>query len=293
MISLLVVIAIAVGAGIYYLYYMPVTYIGIDINPSVELSINRMGKVIDAVPLNDEADILLSDLDLDNMDSEDAIEKIVDGSTEMGYINELAEDNAISVSVSGENEEEDTETEEEISSKLKTFLNDKNLPAIVLLEKNNDERRTLAETYGISNGKMLLIQKAIAVNPDLVESELATQSVQSIAKLIKAARKEIIEANVAAKKQQLIDKKEQIENTYRQNYEKAVQTMIEGKGKSNANLTEAERNQIIEEAKNQMRQTLDDVQDEINNNQSNIPTKIKDKIKSVRGRWSNSKSAGN
>lgn len=295
--SLLIIITIILGAGFnYYLYLMPVNYVGIDINPSIELSLNRQGEVIEAIPLNEEADILLSDVAIKNMTSDQAVETIVQNSTDMGYIDELAEDNTIVVSVTGENTTETTKMEDKINTKIKTYLTKENIPALILLEKNNEERKAKAETYGISNGKMLLIQKAVALDPTLVEAELANQSVKSIAKLIIAARKEIIKANVKEKKQELENKKAEIKTAYRAAYRKATNDIIKNSNQDRNGrlLTEGQKTRIINSAKKEIIEKVETAQKEIQNNWSNIdnnstkiPPKLKEKIQNAKNKWSN------
>ena len=48
------------GAG-HHLYFTPASYIYLDINPSVRLDLNCFERVIDVVPLNEDAETLLAD----------------------------------------------------------------------------------------------------------------------------------------------------------------------------------------------------------------------------------------
>ncbi|MCD4826802.1 MAG: hypothetical protein K8Q99_03380 [Acholeplasmataceae bacterium] len=62
------------------------SYVTIDINPSVELIVSPNDKVIEANALNEDAEVLLSELDLIGMDLEVAIDLIIQTSIELGYI---------------------------------------------------------------------------------------------------------------------------------------------------------------------------------------------------------------
>ena len=295
---LFALIAIIIGYSVYFMYFIPTGYVGIEINPSIQLSLNRMNRVIEVMPLNEDADILLSDLTLTNMTVEEALEAIIDSSTELGYIDELEVDNAIAISVASDTETAD-EVEERIKNRLEKFLTNKNIPALVLLEKNNEERKALAESYGISNGKMLLIQKAIALNPNLVEAELVNEPVRSIAKLFKEARTEIKEARKEERKQQLAELKEQRKNSYRAKYDNAIQDRLEKDERIKQNATEVEREQIkkaiIKEIKESKKEQVEKIKERIEGNWSNvdtgnndIPEDVKNRIKNIRDKWSNS-----
>lgn len=68
-------------------YFTSTSYVDIDINPSVRLEINRMDKVIRAIPLNDDAIDLLSEKKISG-DIKSCINTLVDESVNKGYINE-------------------------------------------------------------------------------------------------------------------------------------------------------------------------------------------------------------
>lgn len=65
------------GAGGYQLYFIPTSSITIEINPSVELGINRFDKVISAKGNNDDGRELLASLDIKYANYADALNKIL------------------------------------------------------------------------------------------------------------------------------------------------------------------------------------------------------------------------
>ena len=52
------------GVGGYAVYQTPISYISIDVNPSIELSINRFGKVVSVSAYNQEGQDILKELPL-------------------------------------------------------------------------------------------------------------------------------------------------------------------------------------------------------------------------------------
>jgi len=298
--GVLAVVLLIVGYGVYYLYYIPINYVGIDINPSIQLTANRLNRVVEAISLNEEGDILLSDLNLVNMTVEEASETIVASATELGYIDEISGDNAVVISVSSEDEEKVEEIEEGLSNRVERFLTNKKIPALVLLEKDNAERKVLADEYGISYGKMVLIQKAVVLNPELIEAELVDMPIQDIAKNIKDARIEIKEARKTERKQELVQRKEEIRNTYRKEYNKAIQSIINKDDRINNNITEEQKEQIkkeiIEARKEAAKDAIEKVKEELksdwskvdnNTGNANVPAPIKERIETIKDRWNN------
>ncbi len=90
------------------------SYVVIDINPSVELTISSENVVLSAGAINDDAEVLLSQVTIVGTDVEEASEVLADASVELGFISE--EDNAeISITICGET----VEIEDEVFNKIK------------------------------------------------------------------------------------------------------------------------------------------------------------------------------
>ena len=81
----------------YHLYYTPASYVYMDINPSVRLDLNCFERVIDVVPLNEDAEVLLSNLTIRKGTAEDCMNTIVSACQEQNYLNETNTDIEVSV----------------------------------------------------------------------------------------------------------------------------------------------------------------------------------------------------
>lgn len=66
------------GVGGYAVYQTPISYISIDVNPSIELSINRFGKVVSASAYNQEGQDILKELPLKHISYMKAIDRLLD-----------------------------------------------------------------------------------------------------------------------------------------------------------------------------------------------------------------------
>lgn len=80
------------GAGGYSVYIRPVSYISIDINPSVELGINRFKRVVSAVAYNEDGQNILEHVSLKNISYIEAIDKLL---KEESYDKFLTEDSLL------------------------------------------------------------------------------------------------------------------------------------------------------------------------------------------------------
>ena len=89
-VSAAAVMALAVGLGFSgYRYYSVDTVIGIDVNPSIELKINKNETVIDAVALNSDAEVILDEMKLSGVDYNVAVNALIGSMLKNGYIDEL------------------------------------------------------------------------------------------------------------------------------------------------------------------------------------------------------------
>lgn len=80
-----VFILILGGFGFHTLNTTPVSYISIDVNPSIELTLNRFQRVLSATPYNQDGEAVLDDLNLEGKIYTDAIEELLAGQAFSSY----------------------------------------------------------------------------------------------------------------------------------------------------------------------------------------------------------------
>lgn len=160
--------------------------IGIDVNPSIELSVNRRDKVLKAEPLNGDAEVILDDMNLEQVDLDIAVNALVGSMVRHGYLNEM--DNAILVTVSNEDREKASVLRQDVVVDIEESLEEHKVQAVVYDQEvtSRDEVRELADEYGISYGKAYFLQE-LAEENDLSEEELeafAAMTMEEIAREI-------------------------------------------------------------------------------------------------------------
>ncbi len=260
-------------------------YVILDINPSVELAYNIDGKVLEVVSINEDADIITSDLDLVGLSLEDATEKVIDAAIETGYINELSENNALVVTTSCENEEDRLNFEEKVIDKANSYLESKEVYVLVAAQGVDDEIKAEAEQYDVSYGKMLLVNRLIAIDPTLSKDELVESTVQDVQKQI--------QLNVQNRYEEANVEQEQLQNQWKEQKEIKIQTaeqaleqekeQIWEQNKSGyGEVTPAEKeeilNVIVEQKKNiikgKLEELTEEIQQEANQNETSTENKV-------------------
>lgn len=97
--SLAACLVLVLGLGS-FAFLRPLSVIGIDVNPSIELTANYFDKVLSITPLNEDAITIIGDMDLRYVDLDIAVNALVGSMALHGYF-ESGQDVAVLVSVSG------------------------------------------------------------------------------------------------------------------------------------------------------------------------------------------------
>lgn len=158
------------------LYFTPTAHINIDINPSLELGINSLDKVISVNALNDDGKQLAETLDIKFTDYDEALRKILDNESveAMLYENEVM---AITVI------ETNSDQSERILSNVRTCANGYNN---VYFNSANSEEAAEAHALGLSCGKYRAFLELSALDPDITPEEIQEMTMREIRDLTAA-----------------------------------------------------------------------------------------------------------
>lgn len=132
-------------------------FIDIDINPSLELTIDKYRHIQDLYPLNRDAELLASELDLKDASLENGLSKIIDKSKELGFLNAKEKD-VVLISAALNGKKEGTSA---LIMGIRSDVNqlkDKNIKAQVI--DVPQKTRELAIENNISMGRYVLYEKA-------------------------------------------------------------------------------------------------------------------------------------
>lgn len=171
--AVLCTLVLAVGIfGFYSVYTSPVSYVSIDINPSIELVLNRFNRVIETNAYNDDGTEITEAVDVSNMDYEEAIEKIIASEEFSGY---LTDEYELVFTVISDKQEEI------ISGIESTQCYQRYGSACVGADY---ETREEAREYGMSFGKYKAYQELLKYYPDMTPEDCSELSMNEIKNLI-------------------------------------------------------------------------------------------------------------
>lgn len=158
------------------------TTIYLDVNPSIEIQIDKNQRIIECIPNNDEAVKILTNISLKGVEIDTALYAIVGSMYVNGYLN--TDTNSILVSVDSLKDNESILLDD-ISKQIdQVFQDNEYMECSIIAQKvNSDELKEKADDLDISVGKMHLVEKLI-YSSDLYSSnnleELAKMSIHEL-----------------------------------------------------------------------------------------------------------------
>ncbi len=184
------VFIVSLGLGVYG-YVTPYSYVNLDINPSVEISINIYDRVIKVKGLNDDGWKIIGAGSFINRDITETVDELLDNAVAEGYIIDTKSDNTVVLTVFGNNSKKVERIKEEIEKDANKELNDSKVKADLFVDNTSVQRRDAAMGMGISPGKLNLIDRLVDLDPTQKQDELKDKSVKDIMKSIKKIRKDM------------------------------------------------------------------------------------------------------
>ena len=165
--------------------------VSLDVNPSIEIDLNRNNKVINAVANNADGEAILDGMDLKGSDIKVTLNALIGSMVRQGYLSEIK--NSILLSVDSDSEDTAKVLEEELLKELENILGSNSFESSVLAQTVNDDTRleNLAKKYNISLGKAQLIQIVMQESPTYKFEDLAKLSINELNLLKKSANSNI------------------------------------------------------------------------------------------------------
>lgn len=148
--------------------------VSLDVNPSIQLQVNRKERVLSAEPLNADAWTILKDMELEGTRLNVAVNAIVGSLLQNGYLAEAG--SAILISV----EDSDAQRAGRLEAELNQTVSAAVEKAVVLSQVLTYDAGQTPGTAGVSAGKAALVQSIQALNGSLVFEDLAALSVEEL-----------------------------------------------------------------------------------------------------------------
>ena len=164
--------------------------VSLDVNPSIELKVNRSEKVLVCTPLNEDAKAILADMsngaDLKGAKLDVAVNAIVGSLVRNGYLDSIS--SAIMISVEDKDTARAEKLQRELTSTVDGVLQTSEAKAAVLTQTLTQDagREQQARENNISTGKAALVNHVLALNSALKFDALAKLSVEELKDLAEA-----------------------------------------------------------------------------------------------------------
>ena len=179
------------GGGLFYQRANAVaSVVSLDVNPSIELKVNRSEKVLVCTPLNEDAKAILADMsngaDLKGAKLDVAVNAIVGSLVRNGYLDSIS--SAIMISVEDKDAARAEKLQRELTSAVDGVLQTSEAKASVLTQTLTQDaaREQQARENNISTGKTALVNRVLTINPSLKFDVLAKLSVEELKDLAEA-----------------------------------------------------------------------------------------------------------
>ncbi len=164
-----------------------VSVVQLDVNPSVEIHVDKEGDVLKTNALNKDGEKVLEGMKLKGSDADTAVNAIVGSLLRHGYIDELA--NSILLSVEDEDTVRGAKLKEELTEEINAILSATAIQASILSQDMKES--ALAEQENISQGKATLVENIVDANENYKAEELAELSVNELNLIVSNSKNKV------------------------------------------------------------------------------------------------------
>ena len=172
-------------AGGSYLYFTPTAYISVDVNPSLELGINRFDRIVSVTGYNEDGKALADSLDLKYMDYSDALEALLADQDMEVYLSDNAD---VVLTVAGKSESQSSQILETVESCASSHEN-------VHCHSGDTEEIHHAHNAGLSFGKYQAYLTLKGLDPSVTLEEIQDMTMSQIRELIQEYSQEDSQGN--------------------------------------------------------------------------------------------------
>lgn len=178
--ALILVLGISAGIGVYQSGNAVASTVSLDVNPSIEIKVNRKEQVLDVIALNEDAQIVIGSMDFFRSNLDVTINALIGSMLRNGYINELA--NSILISVDDPDATRGKALESRLAGEVDTLLQTGSFNGSVLSQTitADTELDALAQQHGITVGKAKLIQQIVAQNTRYTFEDLVSLTINEL-----------------------------------------------------------------------------------------------------------------
>lgn len=173
-------LALALGVGYTVNNNRVASMVSLDVNPSIELDLNKKDRVVKADALNADAEAVMDGMDLKGVPAEVAVNALIGSMVKNGYVSQEA--NSVLISVQNEDPKAAAELQKRLDAAASQSMKEDDVQGAVVSQivNANDELAKKASEYGISAGRVQFIEELTRANAALDFDQLASRTVNDL-----------------------------------------------------------------------------------------------------------------
>ncbi|MGL4914448.1 MAG: anti-sigma-I factor RsgI family protein [Romboutsia sp.] len=179
LVQLSTIFIIFLGIGRYACMEIPIAYISIDMNPSIELGINRFNKVVSSKYYNKEGEILLESSKNIDTDINQVLDSIIDTAIEKEYITNT-NDSSIAFASIAYNVDRRENLESTLKHSIEDHLNSNSINSNILSFNATLNKRKEATKLGFTTSKLVLVEELKSLDTNVLIKEFKDMPVITI-----------------------------------------------------------------------------------------------------------------
>jgi len=174
-------LVLGLGVGTYYGTGRAVaSTVSLDVNPSIEIKVNKYERVLSVTPLNEDGQTVVGTMDFEGSSLEITVNALIGSMLRNGYLNELA--NSILVSVDDRNSQRGKQLETRLAEEIDALLHAGTFEGSVLSQTitADTQLQDTARRFGITPGKAKLIEQIVAQDTRYHFEDLVSLSINEL-----------------------------------------------------------------------------------------------------------------
>lgn len=160
------------------------SYVSLRINPEIELVTDKDGNVLSAGAVNDDGEVVLTQVDLEGKPIEQAAQEFTETAEELGYIDLNKEDATVNLFVESDDADVEETVKKTISERLNTFFSN-NGKYGKIKEETLTQYASQADSWGLSVGHTKMALRILDMYPEMSTEEVIALHPSEMTKLIK------------------------------------------------------------------------------------------------------------
>ncbi len=176
----------AAGFGAYQTNYAVDSTVSLDVNPSIEITVNQKERVLAVDAKNEDGKKVIGDMDFKGSDLDVTLNALIGSMLKNGYLSDIA--NSILVSVDNSDPDKSARLQERLAEEINKMLQTDTFSGAVLSQtiSSDSDLQKLADKYGITLGKAQLIQQIISKDTRHTFEELVSLTINELNLLSKS-----------------------------------------------------------------------------------------------------------